>query len=74
MKNEDLDKLIATIGNGGGGALAAVVASLLAIIKSQPNFDHAGFTKEISTLIEHPNSTEIQKKLWTCLIQQRIAT
>jgi hypothetical protein len=52
-----------TIGNGGGGALVAIVASLMAIIKSQPNFDHGRFKEEISTLIEHPNTTEIQKTL-----------
>jgi hypothetical protein len=73
MKNEDFDKLMDTIGNGGGGALVAIVASLMAIIKSQPNFDHSRFNEEISSLIAHPNTTEIQKKLWTCLLQQRIA-
>ena len=73
MKNEDLDKLMGTIGNGGGGALVAIVASLLAIIKSQPNFDHGRFKEEISTLIEHPNTTEIQRKLWNCLVQQQIS-
>lgn len=69
MKNEDLDKLMDTIGNGGGGALVAIVASLMAIIKSQPNFDHDSFREEISTLVEHPNTTEIQRKLWNCLIR-----
>ncbi len=69
MKSEDFDKLMATVGNGGGGALAAVVASLIAIMKSQPNFDHDRFTAEISSLIEHPAATAIQKRLWTCLAQ-----
>ena len=72
MKNEDLDKLMETIGSGGGGALVAIVASLMAIMKSQPDFNHDRFKQEISSLIEHPDTTEFQKKLWTCLIQQRI--
>jgi len=62
MKNEDFDKLMDTIGNGGGGALVAIVASLMAIMKSQPNFDHDRVKEEICSLVEHPGTNEIQKK------------
>jgi hypothetical protein len=73
MKNEDLNRLMEIIGDKGGGALVAVVAALMAIIRSQPNFDHERFKEEIFSLVEHPKTTEFQKKLWNCLIQQQIS-
>ena len=68
MKNEDLDQLMEIIGNAGNGALVAVIASLLAIMKAQPNFSPERFKEEIASLVQHPKTTEFQKKIWNCLI------
>jgi hypothetical protein len=68
-----IKKLMEIIGDKGGGALVTVVAPLMAMMRWQPNFDHERFKEEISSLVEHPQTTEFQKRLWNCLIQLQIS-